>query len=206
MSGFAVMSRAMLEHPELQGAERLVGWFKLVASAAFEPVTVAVNGAQITLSGGQVYGTIKQFGSAFGWNDLSVNRFFRRLEMAGMISRCMVGRGVVVTILDRSTFAVDRFEGNGSGLIACATSPNRKRRPVFGRGRDTIPAAVRSAVRDRDGDKCRYCGCVDGPFEFDHVVPHSRGGLDTIANLVVACRACNSLKGAHTPQEMGWTL
>ena len=31
--------------------------------------------------------------------------------------------------------------------------------------------------------------------EVDHVIPHSKGGLDHIDNVTVICRACNQRKG-----------
>ena len=72
--------------------------------------------------------------------------------------------------------------------------------------RPWIPLEVQRAVRDRDGDRCRYCGCTDGPFHLDHVQPWSRGGANTVDNLTVSCAICNWLKGARTLAEMGWNL
>lgn len=46
---------------------------------------------------------------------------------------------------------------------------------------------------------CIYCGA--GALSWDHVVPRSRGGTNEPANLVPACRPCNSSKGARTPEE-----
>lgn len=68
-------------------------------------------------------------------------------------------------------------------------------------GREAIPAHVRRAVFDRDGERCVYCGAIDGPFHLDHVYPFSRGGQATVDNLVVACVPCNLSKGARTPAE-----
>lgn len=45
------------------------------------------------------------------------------------------------------------------------------------------------------GGRCMYCGCEDGPFEVDHIVPLSRGGTNDRANLAAACRGCNNKKG-----------
>lgn len=68
-------------------------------------------------------------------------------------------------------------------------------------GRETIPAHVRRAVFERDGDRCAYCGATDGPFHLDHVFPAIRGGHSGADNLVVACAPCNLSKGAQTPEE-----
>lgn len=62
------------------------------------------------------------------------------------------------------------------------------------------------AVRARDGDFCRYCGKkvnwsdkrgVDGGT-YDHVDPD---GDNSLENIVVACRSCNSKKQDRTPAE-----
>lgn len=69
-------------------------------------------------------------------------------------------------------------------------------------GRPHIPTEVKKAVRERDGDKCVYCGNIDGPFHFDHVHPWSRGGRHSTENIVIACRPCNLSKGDKTLD--GW--
>lgn len=66
-------------------------------------------------------------------------------------------------------------------------------------------------IIDRDGTLCRYCGIrVDfrdrrGPYggTYDHVDPD---GGNTLENVVVACRQCNSVKRDNTPDEAGMTL
>jgi 5-methylcytosine-specific restriction endonuclease McrA len=40
---------------------------------------------------------------------------------------------------------------------------------------------------------CAYCG-ADGPLQRDCVLPISRGGRYTVANVVPACRRCNTSK------------
>jgi len=42
---------------------------------------------------------------------------------------------------------------------------------------------------------CAYCSCR-GELTWDHIVPTSQGGPDTVDNLVLACGSCNSSKGA----------
>lgn len=46
---------------------------------------------------------------------------------------------------------------------------------------------------------CWYCG--EWAAGFDHVVPKSRGGADCEANIVPACRHCNSEKHTRTLEE-----
>lgn len=64
--------------------------------------------------------------------------------------------------------------------------------------RDTrsIPQAMRTAVWQRDGAQCVECQATEY-LEFDHVIPHSKGGATSIANLQLLCRKCNQSKGAR---------
>lgn len=44
-------------------------------------------------------------------------------------------------------------------------------------------------------DRCAYCGTSPPPkLHGDHLIPRSKGGLESGDNLVWACRACNSSK------------
>lgn len=51
------------------------------------------------------------------------------------------------------------------------------------------------AVLLRDKNKCTYCGKL--ATSVDHVVPVSRGGTNDPANVVAACRSCNSISGVR---------
>lgn len=75
----------------------------------------------------------------------------------------------------------------------------------------TPRANVRLSRRNlmiRDQFQCQYCGRRPSQrdLNLDHVVPRSRGGVDTWENLVVSCRSCNLKKGRRTPVEAGMTL
>ena len=56
-----------------------------------------------------------------------------------------------------------------------------------------IPQEVKTAVWQRDGGRCIQCGATDY-LEFDHVIPYSRGGANTVDNLQLLCRRCNLRK------------
>jgi 5-methylcytosine-specific restriction endonuclease McrA len=70
-----------------------------------------------------------------------------------------------------------------------------------------IPGDKKIFLRDwlrlvnRFGGACAYCGCTGQPLEMDHVVPVSRGGQNTIGNILPACLPCNRSKWAHTLVE-----
>lgn len=61
----------------------------------------------------------------------------------------------------------------------------------------------------RDGYRCQYCGRHRRELrgrEFltrDHVIPLSKGGLNTWENVVTACSPCNNRKGSDLPHEVG---
>ncbi|MGO4341444.1 HNH endonuclease [Phycicoccus sp. Soil748] len=70
---------------------------------------------------------------------------------------------------------------------------------LFGQERVGL-ARVRAAYFDEFGASCFYCGAkLDGASPIDHLLPWSRVGLDGLANLVPACRPCNSSKSSALP-------
>jgi HNH endonuclease len=58
-----------------------------------------------------------------------------------------------------------------------------------------IPQSVKIAVTQRDGGRCRQCGSAEN-LHYDHVIPHSRGGANTVSNIQLLCGGCNLRKGA----------
>ena len=61
------------------------------------------------------------------------------------------------------------------------------------------PAWSKRGVLRRDHHRCAYCeGTAD---TVDHLLPQSRGGLNTWQNTVAACTRCNNLKANRTPGE-----
>ncbi|WP_242352836.1 MULTISPECIES: HNH endonuclease [Anaeromyxobacter] len=84
---------------------------------------------------------------------------------------------------------------------AAATKKTAAKPPA---ARTTIPAIVRRAVWTRDGGRCAWVG-PDGcrcnsrwRLELDHIQPAALGGLSTIDNLRLACRAHNLLHAEKT--------
>lgn len=67
--------------------------------------------------------------------------------------------------------------------------------------RQAIPINLQKQVRDRDGDRCAYCGNTDGPFHLNHIIPWARGGDHSLENLTISCASCNLSKGSRTPEE-----
>ncbi|MEP7282737.1 MAG: HNH endonuclease [Rubrivivax sp.] len=70
------------------------------------------------------------------------------------------------------------------------------------------PALSNPKLFVRDRHFCAYCG---GRYGFDdltreHIVPVSRGGVDSWMNCITACRPCNGRKGNRMPEEAHMTL
>jgi 5-methylcytosine-specific restriction endonuclease McrA len=64
-----------------------------------------------------------------------------------------------------------------------------------------IPRSSSRFVAERAGWQCEYClspaAFSTQPFEVDHIIPRSKGGLTTEENLAFSC-GCNRFKGTQT--------
>jgi hypothetical protein len=78
------------------------------------------------------------------------------------------------------------------------TPPERRHipEPVGERHKRQIPQDVKIAVSARDGGRCRQCGSTQN-LHFDHIIPVSRGGANTVANIQLLCGPCNRTKSAR---------
>tara|TARA_B110000467_G_C18059851_1_gene335622 strand:- start:24 stop:629 length:606 start_codon:yes stop_codon:yes gene_type:complete len=70
------------------------------------------------------------------------------------------------------------------------------------------PPLINATLFKRDAHKCLYCGNIFSYNELsrDHVVPLSKGGVDTWTNVVTCCKRCNNHKGARTPEDANMLL
>ena len=59
--------------------------------------------------------------------------------------------------------------------------------------REPIPQEIMDKVWNRDGGKCVLCNSRES-LEFDHIIPHSKGGATSYRNLQILCKACNVKK------------
>jgi hypothetical protein len=62
--------------------------------------------------------------------------------------------------------------------------------------RKAIPKKLRFEVFKRDSFTCQYCGhkSPDVLLVIDHIEPISKGGTNSILNLITSCQACNAGK------------
>ena len=60
---------------------------------------------------------------------------------------------------------------------------------------------LRKSIIDASNGRCHYCQNNMNMVFVDHVIPRSRGGSDTLENLVACCSSCSARKGASTPNE-----
>lgn len=61
--------------------------------------------------------------------------------------------------------------------------------------RENIPMAIRRAVYERDGYRCRKCGS-NRKLSLDHIIAVTSGGDNSEDNLQTLCLPCNLKKGA----------
>ena len=80
-----------------------------------------------------------------------------------------------------------------ASLIRVDSSAMPKPKPVKPR-RKAIPRAIQREVWQRDGGKCVECDSK-AKLCFDHIVPFSKGGSNTVRNLQLLCERCNLSKG-----------
>lgn len=113
---------------------------------------------------------------------------------AGSILDDLVNMGLVSEEYDDDFYTV-KYWSQWLNDLTYGPAPSTRERSRY------IPASVRAAVFDRDGDKCQYCGAVDVQMHIDHVVPFSKGGSNDIENLTVACASCNLSKRDKTIEE-----
>lgn len=57
----------------------------------------------------------------------------------------------------------------------------------------SIPSKIRKSVWERDGGKCIKCNSTKN-LQYDHIVPYSKGGSNSIFNIQLLCESCNKIK------------
>lgn len=67
----------------------------------------------------------------------------------------------------------------------------------------SISKEIREAVRKRAGYTCEFCGVSEtdtgGELTLDHFLPRTKGGTDSLENLLYCCARCNLYKHDYYP-------
>ena len=125
-----------------------------------------------------------------------------KLERLRALMRSRVPDGDLAVIIEEAvTEKLERLEAKRfartstprKGLSETDTSPSSRH----------IPAAVRRAVRERDGNRCRYVDehgrrCPErSRLEYHHRHPFGHGGDHTPQNILLMCRTHNQYLAEH---------
>jgi 5-methylcytosine-specific restriction endonuclease McrA len=121
-----------------------------------------------------------------------------KLDRLRALMRSSVPEGDLAAIIDAAvTEKLERLEARRFGR----TKAPRKGLSVAQTPRSSrhVPAAVRRAVYERDGGRCRYvddqgrrCGSCEG-LEFHHRHPFALGGHHSVDEMALLCRTHNGL-------------
>ena len=84
---------------------------------------------------------------------------------------------------------ISRFEGEGYILENILLEENKEKNSR------RLTQKVKDKVWNRDGGKCVQCSSNEN-LEFDHIIPHSKGGANTYRNIQLLCEPCNRSKSA----------
>ncbi|WP_454050194.1 HNH endonuclease [Cellulomonas sp. Marseille-Q8402] len=95
---------------------------------------------------------------------------------------------------------VRRRTTSAAATTARARYARRRRRRVALADNDLTPQEWDALVAAWAG--CAYCRAEAVPLQRDCVLPISRGGRYTLANVVPACASCNASK--HNDEVTGW--
>lgn len=105
-----------------------------------------------------------------------------------------------------------RNRAKGPGLRAAQKAKNPEKVRIIGRAKAAIRRArlYHCSVNDLSHDqiqeilaakgyRCDYCGKKRKNLTIDHITAIAKGGDNTLWNVTVACKTCNSSKGTGEP-------
>lgn len=124
--------------------------------------------------------------------------FVDALQRAGILNGRLIARWLIVA----SSYLLKRYKQKPHLKAAIWAKHGEMYRPAPSRDYGDVDwPKLRMQVFKRDDFTCVYCGQRGGELNADHVVPHSRGGMTLLDNLVTACRECN-LEKSDMPVEL----
>ncbi len=190
--GWIKLHRQVRDHWLWQVPERLRAWIDLIFMANYEDREEEASGEIFTVPRGALLTRLRDLGERWGRSKHWVSKFLDLLSQSGLITVQSSKTGTIIKINDVIEYK--------------KTRQRVQRGRVVRKGRRSIPLNIRRLVLKRDGYRCRYCGIKVIKPHLDHILPVSRGGKNTMANLVTTCARCNLTKHARTPEEAGMAL
>jgi hypothetical protein len=163
-----------------------------------------------------IFGSIYRFRCKMGREELSSKKFLTQAEMDSMMSKQQEDPVRVFRLLSGRAWwmfqdkfywedkALSRIEVKAL-LLQRIRSDERKierairlmeQETLEYPGRSPIPDDVKLYVMSRDGGKCVKCEAKTN-LEYDHIIPISQGGSNTVKNIQILCAACNRAKGGN---------
>lgn len=129
-------------------------------------------------------------------------RFLNRTKPAGWLPPSLVHRVLTITSWAKR---LNRWTPLDSFSMELVSFDTQKMMNLEISGQDyqrgTLWATeIRAYLMHKWAGRCAYCG-QEGKLEVEHVTPRSRGGSNSVNNLVVACRPCNEKKGKQSLTE-----
>lgn len=198
MSTHIRMPRGWMATPALMSKEplnRREVWIWIIEMAAPDDGAVVRGG---------IASTVAALGRAWGWKPTKVRRALSDMIACGLLAGTIDRDGTVrIRLAEYDAHGISRGEAQ-TDCYGYLVPYDRSRHEAGPPRLDVSPgewARLRQIAFARFGYVCRYCGDERGPFDCDHVIPVSRGGLSEPDNLVPACQRCNRSKGARTPRE-----
>ncbi len=122
------------------------------------------------------------------------------------LSVCNVKKAILLLIMDKAEIVEHHSNKILRSISSSVPFPSVIKLYRYISLRHSSIELSRKNLQRRDSYKCQYCSKSETPLTIDHILPKSRGGLDTWDNLVSACVQCNNKKGNKTPKEAGMTL
>lgn len=128
-----------------------------------------------------------RLGRFYGDPLLLAGLFWKQQPPIGFVTACLY------ELIDRGDLSMHYAAAPFAEMRPIVLIEHRQRFDRY-KGRQWVPLDVRREVLERDGHRCVECGATE-TLSLDHIVPYSHGGPDTVENLRVLCRPCNSRKG-----------
>ncbi|MBX3042972.1 MAG: HNH endonuclease [Candidatus Kapabacteria bacterium] len=122
------------------------------------------------------------------------------------VSLCSVRKAIVLLLLFKAEMVVERKNRTIRTINNYFPYPSVIKLMTYVKIPLKNVELSRKNVIKRDGNRCQYCNKNSIEMTIDHIIPRSRGGVESWENLITACVRCNNKKGNRTPEEAGMPL